>query len=58
MDLEIPKYRLLENHYKVIGVKEKKQHKYEGTIKEIMKKLNQKEYGFGLKEEVKDKSNN
>lgn len=41
MDKEIPKYRLIENYGKVIGVKEKKQHKYEKIMREIYRELNQ-----------------
>ena len=56
MDKDIPKYQLIENFNKVIGVKDKKQHKYQKILKGIYRQLNQKDYSYNLKQ-TKDKAN-
>jgi hypothetical protein len=56
MDKDIPKYELIHNFTKVIGVKDKKQHKYQKLLKDIYRQLNQKDYSYQLKG-TKDKGN-
>ncbi len=56
MDKDIPKYSLIQNYNKIIGVKAKKQHKYEKIIKEIYRSLNQQDFSFKLKD-TRDKGN-
>ena len=49
MDKEIPKYELIHNFNKVIGIKDKKQRKYQKILKDIYRQLNQKDYSYQLK---------
>lgn len=56
MDKDVPRYQLIQNYNKVIGVKARKQRKYEKIMKEIYRSLNQGDFSYYLKD-TRDKGN-